>query len=93
MKRLLGPLFISLLVLTGLGYLLSHSAEAREVAGEAVRSLLTFFFTPFVLETTVALIGLITVMTYNQWRLHKDGDGWVEMEVPTKPKTEDTESK
>jgi len=36
--------------------------------------------TPFILEGTVAFVGLVAVMTYNQWRVTQD-DGWVIMEV------------
>lgn len=82
MKRLLGPLLFTLPLVMGAGWLLSRSAEAREVTGEAFWALFGFFTTPFVLETSVAVVGLITVLTYNQWRQEKDGAEWVEMEVP-----------
>lgn len=93
MKRWLGPLAISLIVLTGIGMLLSRSEEAREVAGSAMLSFFTFFMTPFVLESTVALLGLVALLSYNQWRREKDGDDWVEMEVPDQPAADPSESK
>jgi hypothetical protein len=85
MKRLLGPLLIFLTFAAGIGFLLSRSAEAREVTSSALSTLFGIVTTPFVLETTVALTGLVVVLTYNQWRLQKEGDEWVEMEVPNKP--------
>lgn len=93
MNRWLSPLITTLLVVSGIGYLLSRSAEAREVAGSAVLTLFTFLSTPFILESTLALLGLVALLTYNQWRLQKEGDDWVEMEVPDQPKADPTETK
>lgn len=81
-KRWVGPLIISLIVAAGLGYVLWTSAEAQQVAVEAIFLIFTVFTTPFVLESSVAILGLIAVITYNQWRMSKDGPDWVEMEVP-----------
>ncbi|MFZ4595564.1 MAG: hypothetical protein ACOYOF_14995 [Verrucomicrobiaceae bacterium] len=90
-RRWIGPLAIALLMLTGAGYVLWTSHEAREIVTESVFLLFTVFTTPFILETSVALMGLAAVITYNQWRLSREGDEWVEMEVsdvkePTEPK-------
>lgn len=93
MRRFLGPIIISLLVITGLIVLIRTNPTAREVAGEGFWMLFTFFSTPFILESTVAIIGLMIVVTWNQWRIRKEGDGWVEMEVPTKPADESSEHK
>lgn len=57
------------------------STEARQVAAEAMGLVFTFFTTPFVLETTVGLVGLGIVLTLNHRRLEKENDEWVEMEV------------
>lgn len=86
----IGPFVLVLLGLAGAGYLLWSSAEAREVALESAFLMFTVLTTPFVLETSVALLGLVAVITYNQWRLSREGDEWVEMEVPTaeEPKSE-----
>ena len=81
-RRWIGPLVIALLVIAVVGYVIWSSPEAREVATESAFLLFTVFTTPFILETSVALLGLAAVMTYNQWRLSKEGDEWVEMEVP-----------
>lgn len=77
----IGPLALVLLGLAGVSYLLWSSAEAREVAVESAFLVFTVLTTPFVLETSVALFGLVVVITYNHWRLSREGDEWVEMEV------------
>jgi len=79
----IGPLVLVLLGLAGAGWLLWSNAEAREIAVESSFLLFTVLTTPFVLETSVALFGLVAVITYNQWRLSREGDEWVEMEVRT----------
>ena len=44
--------------------------------------LASVFTSPFILEATLAFIGLVIVMTYNQRKLHKEGkDEWVEMRI------------
>ena len=87
----LGPFVLVLLGLVGAGWLLWSSAEAREIAVESAFLLFTVLTTPFVLETSVALLGLVAVITYNQWRLSREGDEWVEMEV--RPSEESKETK
>lgn len=82
MKALISPRLLAkaagVLVLLALGIaLVLQNATAREVALQAAANLFGFVTTPFILEATVALFGLIAVMTYNQWRLGKEGDGWV----------------
>lgn len=57
------------------------SAEARQIAADAMGLVFTFFTTPFVLETTVGFVGLGVVLTLNHRRLERDNDEWVEMEV------------
>jgi hypothetical protein len=86
----IGPLVLVLIGLAGVGCLLGSSSEAREIAVESAFLLFTVLTTPFVLETSVALFGLIAVLTYNQWRLSREGDEWVEMEVkrPVDQKTD-----
>lgn len=60
-----------------------QNETAREVTRDAFAGLFGFFTTPFILEATVAIVGLISVVSYNQWRISKEGDGWV-----TLPETE-----
>lgn len=69
----------------GIYYAVQQNETAREVVGDAFAGLFGFFTTPFVLEISVALIGLITVVSYNQWRLSQEGDGWV-----TLPESDDS---
>lgn len=61
------------------------AACLNETAGEVLRQglayLFTFITTPFVLETTLAFIGLFVVLTINSRRIAREGDGWVMMEV------------
>lgn len=66
-----------------LGLLLRGSATAREVLGSTGWALFTFFTTPFILEASVALLGLCLVVTWNNRRIEREGDGWVTMEVDT----------
>lgn len=51
--------------------------DLRETLVQAAANLFGFVTTPFILEATVGLLGLVIVMTYNQWRINKEGDGWV----------------
>ncbi len=51
--------------------------DLRETVMQAAANLFGFITTPFILEATIALLGLCIVMTYNQWRVNKEGDGWV----------------
>ncbi len=53
----------------------------REVVVQGLAYLFAFMSTPFVLETTTALVGLAVVIVINNRRLEREGDGWVEMEI------------
>ena len=90
MKRFLGPFFIFLAALAGLLFLLSKSDDARDVIGTATLTFFTFLTTPFIMESSIALLGLVALLTYNQWRLQKDGPEWVEMEVPDKTASQES---
>ena len=57
---------------------------AREVLGQGLAYLFAFLTTPFILEASVAIIGLCIVFAVNSRRIEREGDGWVEMEVPDK---------
>jgi hypothetical protein len=67
----------SLLGMAALTALLVVSPTAREVALEAGTTLLGIVTTPFILESTIAIIFFCALMLINQWRLKKEGDGWV----------------
>lgn len=53
----------------------------REVTVQGLAYFFTFITTPFVLEATVAFIGLSLVLIINSRREAREGDGWVVMEV------------
>jgi hypothetical protein len=57
------------------------SEAAREIILQGLAYLFTFFSTPFVLEASVAFIGLCIVFIVNSRRIAREGDGWVVMEV------------
>ncbi len=89
MRKLLEPLLWIILVGTGFGLLLKHSANAREVTGQALQMIFGVLTTPFILETTMAIVGLLIVLQWNQYKRKKDIiDEWVEMEVPTRPQSQ-----
>ena len=91
-RRLLPTLLPVALILVASIVLLCLSSEARDVGAEAAGLVFTFFSTPFILETSVAVIGLILVLVVNQRRLEKDKDEWVEMEVPARPSDPETKT-
>lgn len=64
-----------------LAAVLVFSEAAREVAMLTLRTLFSVITTPFLLETTVALLALFIVLAINKHRLDKEGDGWVYMMV------------
>lgn len=61
------------------------SVSAREIAIEGISYMWAFFTTPFILEASVFIIGLGTVLIINNLRLEREGEGWVEMEVKNAP--------
>ena len=85
-RRHLPSLLPASLIVGAFATILWQSAEARQVASEALGLIFTFFSTPFVLETSLCFIGIMLVLLINQRRLDKDQDEWVNMEVPAKPK-------
>lgn len=83
-KRLLQGLLI-VIGLTLVTIVVLQNPTAREVARDAFAGLFGFFTTPFILEASVAIGGLIAVVTYNQWRINREGDGWVTLSDPEPP--------
>lgn len=84
------PLVWSLVFLTGVVIAAVVNTTAREIILQGVGYLFAFFSTPFVLETSVAFIGLCVVLIINSRRIAKEGDGWVMMEVKTPDAAADT---
>jgi hypothetical protein len=80
--RLLVALACALFLLACLAAIVRVSPTAAEVAGTALRNVFVLVTTPFILEFCVALLGLVLVMTWNQWNIDREGDGWVTMEFP-----------
>ena len=68
-----------------LGVVLWLSPTAREVASQTALSVLQTLTTPFFFEATLAILGLCIVVVINQWRIHKEGDGWVYLASPDSP--------
>lgn len=90
MKALLTPKRILLAItfaagLTAIIIAVRQNQTAREVVRDAFAGLFGFFTTPFILEASVAIGGLIAVVTYNQWRILQEGDGWVTLPDPDPP--------
>jgi hypothetical protein len=75
--RWIAPLIWTLLIAGGIALVLVESETALEVTLDALKLVFTVVSTPFVLETTAALVFLLALLAYNRWRLHKEGDGWV----------------
>ncbi len=53
--------------------------------GEWIGTMIGVAMTPFVLETSFAILGLIIVLALNTWRRHKDGDEFVYLEQVAGP--------
>lgn len=73
----LTPLLSGIAILSGLVVAWNVNETAREVIAKGIMTLAGTLATPFILESSIALVGLAIVVTINQWRLHKEGDGWV----------------
>ena len=59
-------------------WLSRQSEAAAEVITGVVGLMVSFFTSPFLLESSLAFICLIVVMTYNQRKLDREGqDEWV----------------
>jgi hypothetical protein len=86
MKRWLLPTLITAPLIYGSAALLQNSADAREVTLQALRGMFGFLTTPFILESGLALTGLLTVLTLNEYRRKKeDADEWVTLSVDEAP--------
>jgi uncharacterized membrane protein len=71
------PLIFTLALITTTVIVCQNNETAREVLAKAVMLIAGALATPFILETSLFLIGLVLVIALNQWRMQKDGDGWV----------------
>lgn len=55
------------------------------VLGEWVGMMIGIMTTPFFMEATFSILGLVLVVSLNHWRKHKDGDDFVYLEQVTGP--------
>lgn len=76
-SRILWPVVWTLVGIGALAALFVHNATAREVVLETAKTIFGIVSTPFILETTFALIGIFIVLAVNHWRIKREGDGWV----------------
>lgn len=76
-RRWLAPLMWTIGVLVAVVVLLKSNSTAREVAGESALVIFQILTAPFVLETTLVILGLCAVFAINHYRQQKEGDEWV----------------
>jgi hypothetical protein len=76
-SRILWPVIWTAGAIAALVVLLVLNQTAREVVKDTAVTLFAIFTTPFIFETTVAIIGVFLVLAINHWRIKKEGDGWV----------------
>ena len=48
--------------------------------GETIGTILGIMTTPFLMETSFIVMGFLIVISINQWRRHRDGDEFIEIE-------------
>ena len=80
----IGVSILILLAVTVTGLLLGWRLMPG-LLGEWLGTIIGIMTTPFFLEASFAIIGLITVITLNHWRQVKDGDEFVYLEQVTGP--------
>jgi hypothetical protein len=76
-KEYLQPVIWTLLALAGFITLLVFNETSREVTLVTLHALFGLFTTPFIFEATCLFLSVVFLLTFNQWRLQKEGDGWV----------------
>lgn len=76
-RRIIAPLTLPLLLVAGFITLVILNDTAREVTRDALVLVFSIFSTPFIFEISCALLMLLALFLINQWRLNKEGDGWV----------------
>jgi|APTNR8051073442_1049403.scaffolds.fasta_scaffold01425_15 hypothetical protein len=79
----------SLVGIIAITWLARTSETAREVLSSAGWAGFSFFTTPFILEASVALLGMCLVIAWNNRRIEREGDDWVVMEVTDEAKQTD----
>lgn len=86
------PVLCLLAFIVGVVIVWQVSEIGRELLAKSFMTIAGYLATPFILETSAALFGLVVVLVYNEWRRGKDGPDWVEMEIkddnPSEAKSE-----
>lgn len=62
---------------------LAIGAHFPGVAGEFFARILGILTTPFILESSLFILGFVVVLTLNQWRQMREGDEFVYLEQVT----------
>lgn len=86
------PLVVFFLFVTATIIVWQTSELGRELLAKSFMTIAGYLATPFILETSAAIFGLVMVLVYNEWRRGKDGPDWVEMEVKEDPDKKPDES-
>lgn len=76
----LTPLTWSLTGIIAVVILFRINDTAREIFSETAVTVLQVLTTPFIMEASLALLGLCVVMAINRYRELKEGDEWVYLE-------------
>lgn len=87
-RRMLGwALLMIVAVPASLALIWNSHETARELLAKSAMTIVGWLSTPFILESSAAIVGIVVVLTYNEWRSRNDGPEWVEMHVeePTSP--------
>lgn len=77
----IAPFLCFLVFIAGVTAFWQVSEVGRELLAKSFMTIAGYLATPFILETSAALFGLVVVLVYNEWRRGKDGPDWVEMEI------------
>lgn len=77
-----GAIILILLAVTVSGLLLGWRLLPG-VLGEWVGTMIGIATTPFFMEASFAILGLVTVITLNHWRMAREGDEFVYLEQVT----------
>jgi hypothetical protein len=88
-RAFIWPIFWTLCSVLGLYALIHFNPTAREVIGGAALSTFQVITSPFILESSLVLIGICVVLALSQWRQDEDAkDEWVYLETLSKETTE-----
>lgn len=88
-RAFIWPIFWTLCSALGLYALIHFNPTAREVIGGAALTTFQVITSPFILESSLVLIGICVVLALSQWRMDEDAkDEWVYLEPVSKETTE-----